>query len=110
MHINFTKNFPLIFILLSSLISFSAHTEEATQPPEQTEEDSQQSLLAESKAILGDIKQLNQQSAELKEVAKGIPHFDQLLFITLLIGIENELADDQEHLITLLQKLDKSSK
>ena len=110
MHINFTKNFPLIFILLSSLISFSAHTEETAQPPEQTEEDSQHSLLAESKIILGDIKQLNQQSAELKEVARGIPEFDQLLFITLLISIENEVADDQDHLIGLLQKLDKSTK
>lgn len=114
MRLNFTRCFPLMLVLLISLNIFSVHAEE---PPadvpadiEQAQEDPDKSRLAESKIILANIKQLNQESSDLKEVAAQIPNFDQLLFITLLIGIENELSGELDRLIELQQELDKSTK
>lgn len=114
MRLNFTRCFPLMLLLLISLNIFSVHAEEPpTDVPadiEQAQEDPDKSRLAESKIILANIKQLNQESSDLKEVAAQIPNFDQLLFITLLIGIENELSGELDRLIELQQELDKSTK
>lgn len=103
-----------MLVLLISLNIFSVHAEEPpTDVPadiEQAQEDPDKSRLAESKIILANIKQLNQESSDLKEVAAQIPNFDQLLFITLLIGIENELSGELDRLIELQQELDKSTK
>lgn len=114
MRLNFTRCFPLMLVLLISLNIFSVHAEEPpTDVPadiEQAQEDPDKSRLAESKIILANIKQLNQESSDLKEVAAQIPNFDQLLFITLLIGIENELSGELDRLIELQQELDKSTK
>lgn len=114
MRLNFTRCFPLMLLLLISLNIFSVHAEEPpTDVPadiEQAQEDPDKSRLAESKIILANIKQLNQESSDLKEVAAQIPDFDQLLFITLLIGIENELSGELDRLIELQQELDKSTK
>ncbi|NOQ15258.1 MAG: mechanosensitive ion channel [Methyloprofundus sp.] len=110
MHINLTKPLPLLLILILCITGFSVHAEstEEETATEKTMKDSDESRLAESQEILANIRQLTQQSSELKEVAREIPDFDQLLFITLLIDIENDLSGELERLVSIHQKLDKS--
>ncbi len=114
MRLNFTASPPLILVLLISLSTFSVHAEESPAVPptdtEQTKKNPDQSGLAESRVILANIKQLNQETSDLREVAAQIPGFDQLLFTTLLIEIEGELSGELDHLISIQQKLDKTTK
>jgi len=112
MPINLTKFPALLLTLILCITSFSVYAEETKEavPTEQTQKDSDESLLAESRTILDNIKQLTQQSSELKQVAEEIPDFDQLLFITLLINIESDLSTELDHLVSIQQKLDKSTK
>ncbi len=109
MHLNFTKIFPLLLILFIGITTFSAYAEEPAPATEQSKEDPNVALLAESKIILANIKQLTQQATEMKEMVAEIPDFDQLLFITLLIGIESDIYVELDRLIAIAQKLDQAT-
>ncbi len=114
MQLNFTKFFTLIFVLTLGLCSDSVSAKEAATEIEQSEESqaeesSKVERLKEINTLLANIQQLILKSAELKEVAAKIPDFDQLLFMTLLIDIENDLSSEFDRLISLQQKLDRAT-
>ncbi|BCG65924.1 MAG: small conductance mechanosensitive channel [Methyloprofundus sp.] len=112
MQINLKKILPLLLVLFISITPISVCAEEELPPPSTVEaikEDPSVKLLAESKTILANIKQLTQQATELKEVSAEIPDFDQLLFMTLLISIESDIYVELDRLIAIQQKLDQAT-
>ncbi|NOR80346.1 MAG: mechanosensitive ion channel [Methyloprofundus sp.] len=105
---NSTKFPALLLTLILCITDFSAYAGDTKETAKK--KDSDKPLFAEGKTVLVNIKQLVQESSELKEVAEEIPDFDQLLFITLLINIETDISTELDHLIDIQQKLDKSTK
>ena len=99
----------MLFALILGLNVFYASAEDIPPKIEQPKEQTAQTLLEESNTILLNIQQLIQKSSELKEVAAEIPDFDQLLFTTLLISIENDIYSEFDNLINIQQKLDKTT-
>ena len=91
------------------MAGFSVLAEDAPIDTTTTEVKADQSPLEQSKVILSNIHVLSQQSAELKDVASEIPAFDRLLFITLVINIENEIRVELGRLVDIQQKMDKNS-
>lgn len=107
-----SKILSLLFTLISCCACFSILAAEASNTSvssEATEVTIDQSALIESQEILVTINELSQQSADLKAMAAEIPAFDRLLFITLVINIENEIRAELDRLVTLQQKIDQGT-
>jgi len=103
------KFLPLLFVLISSITGFSVLAEDTPIDTVTTEATTDLSPLEQSKKVLANIHELSQQSSELKEVASEIPAFDRLLFITLVINIENEIRAELDRLVGIQQQMDKNS-